>query len=259
MRIALGLEYNGSPFKGWQRQKNGISVQQVVEEALSAVADHNIQTVCAGRTDTAVHASYQVIHFDTHKERSERAWVLGVNRNMPDSVSVLWAKQVGESFHARFGAQARSYRYIIFNRTIRSALLGPNVTWWRRSLDAEKMQQASAALVGRHDFSAYRALHCQSKSPVRIVHHISIQRKDDYLYLDIRASGFLYHMVRNITGVLMAIGQGDRDITWAGDVLKKKDRAQGGVTAPPYGLYLCSVEYPDEYALPAPQSYPVFT
>lgn len=259
MRIALGLEYNGSGFNGWQRQKNGISIQHVVEEAISFVADHYVRTVCAGRTDTGVHASYQVIHFDTHQNRPERAWVLGTNSIMPDTISVLWAKQVTDDFHARFKAQARSYRYIILNRDTRPALLGKNVTWCRRLLDVDKMQRAAQALIGRHDFTAYRALHCQSKSPVRTVHRLSILRKDHYLYFDICADGFLYHMVRNIVGVLIAIGQGDQAIEWAGEVLRKKDRTQGGVTAPPYGLYLCSVEYPAEYGLPVPLALPGFT
>lgn len=258
MRIVLGLEYDGSQFLGWQRQKSGITIQSVVEDALTRVADHPVSVVCAGRTDTAVHASYQVIHFDTHNLRSAHSWVLGTNSNMPPTVSVLWAQPIDESFHARFSATARSYRYIILNRKSKPALFGRRVTWCSRPLNVERMQQASIALLGQHDFTSYRALHCQAKSPMRIIHSLSIKRHGDFIYLDIRADGFLYHMVRNIAGVLMAIAQGDKPVAWADEVLQKLDRTQGGMTAPPYGLYLTKVEYPEEFHLPPAQSLPVF-
>lgn len=250
MRVAVGIEYDGSGFNGWQFQNNGVSVQGKVEQALSFVADHPVRVVCAGRTDTGVHALGQVVHFDTQSQRSERSWVFGANANLPKSVSVIWAREIPEAFHARFSAQARRYRYVIFNRPVRPTFLAYRVTWNHRPLDVERMAQAAACLVGEHDFNAYRASECQAKSPVRTVHDLKVFRKDDLVIIDIQANAFLHHMVRNIAGVLMAIGANEQPVSWSRQVLDSRERALGGVTAPPFGLYLVEVEYGSEFDLP---------
>jgi len=250
MRVAVGIEYDGSDFNGWQFQNNGVSVQEKAEHALSFVANHPVRVVCAGRTDTGVHALAQVVHFDTTAQRSERSWIFGANANLPKSVAVTWAREVDEAFHARFSAQARRYRYVIFNRPVRPTFLAYRVTWDHRPLDAELMAQAAVCLVGEHNFNAYRASECQAKSPVRTVHQLTVSRKDDLVIIDIQANAFLHHMVRNIAGVLMSIGAGEQPVSWSQQVLESRERALGGVTAPAYGLYLVDVEYPPEFDLP---------
>lgn len=249
MRIALGIEYDGSPFCGWQRQKDSITVQQVLEQAVSNVADAPVGVHAAGRTDTGVHATEQVVHFDSTAERTARSWVLGVNTHLPDSVSVLWARTVQEDFHARYSAISRQYRYVILNRPTRPALLRERVTWVHAALDSECMQEAARCLQGTHDFSSYRALTCQAKSPVRTVHELNVQRCGEFIFVDILADGFLHHMVRNIAGVLMAIGKGEQEASWAKTVLERRDRTLGGVTAPAGGLYLVKVQYDGKYGL----------
>ena len=251
MRIALGIEYNGAGFHGWQMQQQGIrSVQQVVEQAIAKVADHGVRVHCAGRTDTGVHAFEQVVHFDTGSQRPRRAWTQGVNVNLPDDVSVLWSTEVPEEFHARFSAERRSYRYLILNRSMRSALQHGRVTWIHRPLDAELMHKAAQALLGTHDFSSYRALGCQAKSPVRTLHHISVKRRGEVLEFSIEANAFLHHMVRNIAGVLITIGKGEAGSDWTKEVLELRDRRLGGVTAPPDGLYFEKVQYPERFEIP---------
>jgi tRNA pseudouridine38-40 synthase len=251
MRIALGIEYDGTAYNGWQRQKSGIGVQEVVEAALARVADHPLEVTCAGRTDTGVHACGQVIHFDTEAERGERGWVLGANSNLPPDVSVSWAREVSDSeFHARYTATSRSYRYVILNRFARSALSRNRAWWVHRALDETRMQLAGQALVGEHDFAAFRAAGCQAKSTSRNVLSLDVSRTGDWVLIDITANAFLQHMVRNITGVLTEIGSGDREPEWAREVLESKDRTQGGVAAPPQGLTLVSVAYPDSFGLP---------
>ncbi len=249
MRIALGIEYDGSPFCGWQRQKDSSTVQQVLEQAISRVADAPVGVHAAGRTDTGVHATEQVVHFDSTAERTARSWVLGVNTHLPDSVSVLWARAVEEDFHARYSATSRQYRYVILNRPTRPALLRERATWVHAALDSGRMQEAARCLQGTHDFSSYRALTCQAKSPVRTVHELSVQRCGEFLFVDILADGFLHHMVRNIAGVLMAIGKGKQEASWAKEVLELRDRTLGGVTAPAAGLYLVKVQYDGKYGL----------
>ncbi len=249
MRFACPVEYDGSGFSGWQRQDHARSVQADIEAALSKVADHPVQTACAGRTDAGVHATWQVIHFDSHAERSERSWLLGTNSNLPEDVRLLSITPVAEAFHARFSAQARRYRYVILNRPVASALLRQRVTWTRRPLDARRVSAAAAHLLGEHDFSSFRAVACQAKSPVKTVHRLDVTRSGDYLYLDVEANAFLHHMVRNIAGVLMAVGRGEREPDWVGEVLERRDRTQGGVTAPAAGLYLVGVRYPHEYGV----------
>lgn len=252
-RIALGLEYDGRRFHGWQSQKSGVrTVQSALEAALSKVAAHPVKVVCAGRTDAGVHASGQVVHFDTEAARELRAWVLGCNTQLPDDVSVNWARVVDDAFHARFSARARRYHYIILNRAVRSALHRGRATWHHYQLDAGRMHEAGQVLLGEHDFSAFRAKDCQSKTPFRNVHHLTVTRAGDWITLDIQANAFLHHMVRNIAGVLIAIGQEQQTTDWAAQVLAARDRRQGGVTAPPDGLYLRTVQYDAHWNLPDP-------
>lgn len=250
MRIALGIEYDGSAYCGWQYQDHSPSVQEKVEQALAHVADHSVRVVCAGRTDTGVHALGQVIHFDTDAPREMHSWVFGANANLPRDISVLWAKHVADDFHARFSAIRRRYRYIIFNRSVRPAILARRTSWEYRPLDIVRMREAAQHLLGEHDFSAYRALACQAKSPVRTLYRLDITQNNELIVLELEANGFLHHMVRNIAGVLLRIGAGEAPGDWAKTVLEQRDRTQGGVTAPPDGLYLTGVVYPDHYAIP---------
>ncbi len=254
MRIALGVEYDGSHFFGWQTQPHARSVQQELESALAKVANHPLRTACAGRTDTGVHAIGQVVHFDSDADRTERAWLLGSNVNLPDDVSVVWAKQVSNEFHARFKALSRRYRYVIFNRATRCSVINRKVTWVREYLDANKMHEAAQGLVGEHDFSSFRAISCQAGHPVRTIHSITVSRSGEVIYLDVLANAFLHHMVRNIVGVLIAIAKGNKPVSWISQLLEQRDRRAGGITAPADGLYLVAVEYPKEFSIPAPGS-----
>ena len=250
-RIALGVEYKGTRYRGWQRQGDGvISVQQTLEEALSKVADEPITVQCAGRTDAGVHASGQVVHFDTRAIRNPKAWTMGANSPLPHDISVSWSQEMPAHFHARFKAFARRYRYVIYNDQIRPAHLGDQVTWNHRPLDVERMAEAARCLLGTHDFSAFRAGQCQAKSPIKTIHHLRVTRHGKMIVLDIRASAFLHHMVRNIAGVLMTIGAGERPIGWAAEILASLDRRQAAAPAHPFGLYLVQVEYPEEFVLP---------
>ncbi len=250
MRLAAGIEYDGSRFHGWQTQPHARSVQACLEQALARVADHPLRVQCAGRTDTGVHASAQVVHFDSEARRTPRNWRLGANVNLPDDIALTWIRPVDDDFHARFGAIARAYRYVLLNRGSRSALLHRRVTWMHRPLDVARMNAAARALIGEHDFTSYRALGCQARSPVREIRRLELRRHGDFVVMDIEANAFLHHMVRNIIGVLAAIGRGDEDIEWAGEILARRDRARGGVTAPPDGLYLTRVDYPARFGLP---------
>ena len=250
MRIALGIEYDGRPYCGWQFQDHSPSIQAVVEQAIGNVAAHPVRVTCAGRTDTGVHAAEQVVHFDTEVVRDDKAWVRGTNANLPKSVSVLWVHTVSDAFHARFSAIRRRYRYVIFNRDVRPAYLAGRVAFCFRPLDVIRMQEAAQYLLGEHDFNAYRAVACQAKSPVRTVYRLDVTRRDELILIDIEANAFLHHMVRNIAGVLMAIGAGEYAPVWANEVLEGRDRSLGGVTAPPDGLYLMEVVYPEAFALP---------
>ena len=251
MRIALGVQYDGSGFRGWQAQPAGTrTVQTTLEQALSKVANHPIRLVCAGRTDTGVHGIGQVVHFDTTAPRSARAWVLGANAHLPPDINLSWAQATAEDFHARFSAVARRYRYLILNQPHRCALWRHRAAWHYRVLDVERMHRAGQLLMGEHDFSAFRAAECQAKHPVRTVHELTLHRQGNGIVLEVEANAFLHHMVRNIAGVLMAIGTGDRPIAWAQEVLERRDRRQGGVTAPAEGLYLLAVRYPERFGLP---------
>lgn len=250
MRIALGIEYDGTAYNGWQRQRTGVGVQTLVERALTTVANEAIEVTCAGRTDKGVHASGQVVHFDTSKERGDHDWMLGANSNLPDDVSVGWVRQVDGAFHARFSATARTYRYLILNRQARSALYSHRAWCVHVPLDEQKMQTAAQSLLGRHDFSAFRAAGCNAASPVREIRRISITRCADWIMIELTANALLQHMVRNITGTLLTIGGGDKSPQWLGEVLASGDRKRGGVAAPAHGLTLISVEYPPAFDLP---------
>ncbi len=258
MRFALGIEYDGGRFHGWQKQPRLLTVQSAVEEALTAVANHDVQVCCAGRTDTAVHATNQVVHFDSDAERSIRAWTYGTNSNLPKDVTVRWAKQVDDDFHARFSATARRYRYVIYNHPVRPAIFTGAVTWQYRTLNHEPMHEAAQLLLGERDFTSFRAIGCQSKTAMRNIMRIDVSRKNDLVILDVTANAFLHHMIRNIAGVLIAVGMGKKPIGWVKDVLEAKDRRKGAETAPPYGLYLVHVAYPEQYQLPKASLGPMF-
>jgi tRNA pseudouridine38-40 synthase len=222
-RIALGIEYDGSAFRGWQSQAHATGIQSLVERALAAVADHPVEVTAAGRTDAGVHALMQVVHFDTTAERTERGWMLGATSNLPKQITVLWARGVSDAFHARYSAQARSYRYYILNRPVRAAIGADYVSWVREPLDEGRMHAAAQFLLGEHDFSSFRAAQCQARTPMRRVFEVSVQRFGAVLELQITANAFLHHMVRNIAGVLIAIGTGERPIDWTREVLEARD------------------------------------
>ncbi len=251
MRVALRVEYQGAGFCGWQFQDGVRTVQNCLEQALARVADHPVRTICAGRTDTGVHALGQVVHFDTMAARPVRAWVFGANAHLPADVAVRWAQPVGDDFHARFSARRRHYRYVILDARTRPALLAGRVSWSYRPLDEAAMATAAADLVGEHDFSSFRSYACQARHPLRTVYGLEVSRQGDFIRLDISANAFLHHMVRNIAGVLMEIGSGRRPVSWARAVLAERDRQRGGVTAPSDGLYFLGAEYPPEHGLPS--------
>lgn len=251
-RFAAGLEYDGRAYSGWQIQPGLNTIQDVVQRAFSRVADSPVECTCAGRTDAGVHALAQVVHFDSTAVRSERGWRLGANSYLPSDVSVAWVRAVADHFHARFGARARSYRYLILNRDSRSALAFGRATWERRPLDVSRMQAAAQVLIGEHDFSAFRAIECQSKSPLRNVESLVVTRRDEWVTLEITANAFLHHMVRNIAGLLMSVGHGESAPERVAAVLASRDRKANAATAPPDGLYLAAVRYPPEFSLPGP-------
>lgn len=250
MRIALGIEYDGTEFAGWQRQAHATTVQAAVEGALSRIADAPLEAVCAGRTDAGVHATHQVVHVDTPVQRPERAWLRGVNSNMPPAVGVRWMREVPDDFHARFSATARSYRYLLETARLRPVLRRAQVAWTWRSLDVAAMQSAANHLVGEHDFTSFRAVACQARHPVRTIHRLTVSKRSWGVCIDVEANAFLHHMVRNIVGSLMVVGSGERDPAWLVELLQCRDRTAAGVTAPAGGLYLVGVRYPCDYGLP---------
>jgi len=251
-RFAAGLEYDGRAYSGWQSQPGLSTVQDVVQRAIERVADAPVECTCAGRTDAGVHALGQVVHFDSDAPRSERSWRLGANTYLPPDVSLAWVREAPAHFHARYSALARSYRYFIFNRDSRSALAAGRATWERRPLDAARMHAAAQALLGEHDFSAFRAIECQARSPVRCVESVSVTRVGNWVRIDVTANAFLHHMVRNIAGLLLTIGHGESPPERVAAVLATRDRRQNAATAPPEGLYLAAVRYPAEFGLPVP-------
>ena len=250
MRIAAGVEYDGSRYSGWQYQNGQRTVQNSLQTALSSIANHPVTVVTAGRTDAGVHASCQVVHFDVQVERSDYQWLRGTNTRLPGDIRLLWVRQVEHDFHARFCANRRAYRYILLNRPSHSALFKGKVGWEHRVLDENAMRTASTPLVGRLDFSSFRAAGCQAKSPVRDFQQISIGRFANWIWFDMVANAFLQHMVRNIVGTLIEVGAGERPVEWLADVLAACDRKLAGPTAPPDGLYLTSIRYPERFQIP---------
>ena len=258
-RLALGIEYDGRRFCGWQMQKHGTrTVQLLLQQALSVVADESVTVTCAGRTDTGVHATGQVVHFDTTAVRQLKAWTMGVNAHLPDDVSVSWAREVDQAFSARFSATMRGYRYVLHNRKARSALLSGRVTWIHDSLDVDTMHISAQSLLGENDFSSFRSSACQAEHARRFMKSITVSRQGDFIFFDIHANAFLHHMVRNIVGSLLSVGRGEKSPEWIAELLQARDRTLGGVTAPADGLYLVSVEYPQAYRLPTSGMLPVF-
>lgn len=249
-RVAALIQYDGGGFCGWQRQSHSLGVQQVVEEALSSVANEAINVVCAGRTDTGVHATNQVIHFDTRAQRSTRNWVRGTNANLPGAVRLHWAGEVSAQFHARFSALARSYRYLIINTPQAPAIMRNYLSWERLPLDVQAMSSGATAFLGDQDFSSVRGANCQASSPRREIKDISFFRNGEVITMEITANAFLLHMVRNIAGVLMAVGRGEREPEWVTELLRLKDRRRAEITAPAGGLYLVSVTYPGYFGIP---------
>ncbi|GGC72249.1 tRNA pseudouridine(38-40) synthase TruA [Marinobacter halophilus] len=250
-RVVIIFEYDGRRFHGWQYQKSGVrSVQGELTNAVAKVADHPVDLVCAGRTDAGVHASFQIAHFDTSSVRNLRSWVMGINTALPDDIAVHWAGNGVGDFHARFSAVYRRYRYVIYNKPVRPGIQRGQVSWTYRPLDVDKMDAAAQVLVGEHDFSSFRAAGCQSRTPIRFLERITVTRCGDFVVLDVQANAFLHHMVRNIAGALMTVGSGKESGDWVAEVLARKDRKLAGATAPPHGLYLVDVGYPERYGVP---------
>ena len=259
-KVALLIEYDGSAYHGWQIQKKPpvATVQGALEKALSYVANEPVKVHCAGRTDAGVHATAQLVHFECKAKRSEVSWVKGVNTNLPEGVVVRWARPVADDFHARFTATARTYRYVIANQSVRSAILSKKVTLVAEPLDVKKMHAAGQHLLGEHDFSAYRGASCQSNSPFRFIESLKVERQGQFIVMEICANAFLLHMVRNIMGVLIEVGLGNQAVGWSKQVLETRDRKQAAKTAPPHGLYLVEARYPDECGLQQQVLGPIF-
>lgn len=258
IKIALGIEYDGSKYYGWQRQREVRSVQEKLEKALSQVANEPVNVFCAGRTDAGVHATGQVVHFETASVRKDAAWTLGVNANLPGDIAVRWVKHVADDFHARFSATARRYRYVIYNHRLRPAVLGQGVSHYHLPLDAGRMQRAAQCLLGENDFTSFRAVQCQSRTPWRYMMHIQVQRYGAYVVVDIKANAFVHHMVRNIVGSLLEVGAGNQPESWIAELLAAKDRTLAAATAKAEGLYLVAVDYPQHFDLPALPMGPLF-
>ena len=244
MKIALGVEYLGTDFHGWQIQKSGLrTVQGVVEPALSKIANHPVRVFCSGRTDAGVHAQEQIIHFETQTTRTDGAWLFGGNANLPSDVNFKWAKEVNDDFHARFNAHARSYEYKIHHHPVRSSLKTGYYLWEPRSLNIDDMRKAAAFLVGEHDFSCFRGSMCQAKSPIKTIEYLQIDEIGDDLIIKVKANAFLHHMVRNLVGTLLKVGRGEESTEWMLSVLASKDRKEAGPTAEPQGLYFVKAHY----------------
>ncbi|MGF1684939.1 tRNA pseudouridine(38-40) synthase TruA [Photobacterium minamisatsumaniensis] len=258
MRIALGIEYDGAKYHGWQRQNDVVSVQGCLEKSLSKIANQPIEVICAGRTDAGVHGTGQVVHFDIDVDRKMAAWTMGVNTHLPKDIAVRWAKEVDDEFHARFSATARRYRYIINNNALRPAILSAGVSHYHGELDEKAMHEAGQYLLGENDFTSFRAMQCQSRSPWRKLMHLNVSRQGDFVIIDVKASAFVHHMVRNIAGSLIKVGRGEQKPEWIQWLLEQKDRRLAGTTAKAEGLYLVDVDYPEKYALPRSTLGPLF-
>jgi len=249
-RLALSIEYDGRAFEGWQSQTHGKTVQDKLQSAIALIAGHAVSLSCAGRTDSGVHATTQVAHFDTTVTRPLSAWVRGVNAHLPNTISVRCAWEVAEDFHARYSALARRYRYVLLNRPVRPAILAGKVGWFYLPLDLSVMQSAATAILGEQDFSAFRAAECQAKSPVRTVREARVFQQGDVICFDFEANGFLHHMIRNLVGALVHIGKGEAEAAYMNELLEMRDRRRAPPTFMPDGLYFCGVEYPDNWSLP---------
>jgi len=250
-RVALGIAYDGAPWQGWQTQPHGRTVQDTLETALLRFVGQPVSTTCAGRTDTGVHALCQVVHLDAPVHRSLQSWVRGVNAWLPDSISVQWARYVDDDFHARFSAMSRTYVYVLRHHPVRSPLAHARVGWVFQPLSLDRMQAAADLAVGEHDFSSFRSSECQSRSPVRVVHGIDVQQQGDYFLFHFHANAYLHHMIRNLMGVLIAVGQGRREPGWMAELLARRDRRLSAPTFSPDGLYLAQVSYDARYDIPA--------
>lgn len=257
-RLAMAIEFNGTAYRGWQRQRTDVpTIQAFLERAISQVANETVSTIVAGRTDAGVHATNQIVHFDTSQYRSNYGWMMGINGQLPNDICVKWVMPVNEFFHARFSAKERAYRYVIQNTNVKSALLHEMTTWEKYPLDVQRMQEAANQLLGTHDFSSFRAAECQAHQPIRTLRELTVERFGDLIVIQTRADGFLHHMVRNIVGVLLPIGRGNKPVQWAKDVLEFKDRNKGGVTAKGNGLYFVRAKY-DNIELPTSHAGPNF-
>lgn len=250
MRVVLGVEYAGTGFLGWQTQASGRTVQACLEGALTAIAGHAVRVHCAGRTDAGVHATAQVIHFDTSAKRPLNAWVRGVNSQLPGDIAVKWACEVGADFHARFSAISRRYRYVLYNSPVRPAILSGRAGWFHLPLDESAMAEAAELLLGHHDFSSFRAAGCQARSPVKHLYEAAVRRDGDYLTFDFWGNAFLHHMVRNVVGALVYVGKGAHPPHWVAELLAARNRRDAAPTFPADGLYLCGVEYQSHWPLP---------
>jgi len=257
MRIALGLEYDGAAFCGWQTQPGGCGVQDHLQQALSRFADAPIEVTAAGRTDTGVHATAQVVHFDTEARREEISWIRGTNSNLHAGARVLWAREVAADFHARYGARSRTYRYLLLDAPVAPAILRGRVGWHHRPLDVGLMAEGLAALVGEHDFSSFRDAQCQARSPVRHLMAAAVERERSLVVFTFRANAFLHHMIRNIVGALVYVGMAKHPPTWPAELLAGRDRRLGAPTFAPDGLYLAGVEYDPAFGFPAPRDHPL--
>lgn len=257
-RVALGIEYMGAAYRGWQRQDSVDSVQTRIEEGLKSILRHTVQVTCAGRTDAGVHATAQVVHFDSPVARPLKAFTRGMNTILPKDIAITWARPVDSEFHARYSARSRRYRYVIYNNHLRSGLFNSGLTHVHQPLDVSRMHEAAQFLVGKHDFTSFRASHCQSKTSHRDIHYINLYRRQQYVVVDVKANAFLHHMVRNIVGSLIDVGIGEKPISYIADVLAMKDRTKASVTAKPNGLYLVNVEYDSRFALGKTDIGPLF-
>lgn len=260
MKLAACVEYDGTDFHGWQTQSSGCrTVQSEIEAAISKVANEPVAATCSGRTDRGVHGYGQIIHFETNAIRDERSWTLGITTNLPRDIGVTWVKPVRDDFNARFSALSRRYRYVIYQSNIRPSILRNRVTWSYRELNAQLMHDGAQYLIGEHDFSSFRAAECQAAHPNREMQFISVKAEGDYIYIDVQANAFLHHMVRNIAGVLIKVGEGKKDPIWVKEVLEAKHRTAADITAPAQGLYFVSVEYPEEFSIPESPLRPSFS
>ncbi len=260
MKLAACIEYDGTDFHGWQTQSGGCrTVQSELEAAISKVANEPVAVTCSGRTDKGVHGYGQIIHFETNAVRDERSWVLGITTSLPRDIGVLWVKPVKDDFNARFTALSRRYRYVIYQSMVRPAILRHRVCWNCRPLDANLMHEGAQYLIGEHDFSSFRAAECQAAHPNRDMQYINVSVEGDFIYIDIQANAFLHHMVRNIAGVLLKVGEGKREPIWVKEVLEARKRTAADITAPAQGLYFVSVQYPEEYSIPESPLRPAYS